>query len=318
MPPPDTPLPLRGRVFRRTEALGAGLTQRQVEWRLASGTWTALRRSVYVESALLRALDEAGRRLLFAAAAAMCNRGTVVSRTSAADVHAVPLLATPGVISLTSHRDAPTDARRRTGLVVHHEPVTPDASVAIPATGAVATSAARTLLDLARTLPFAGAVVAVDALLHRGVVTREEILGAVELWPALSRLAQGRAVIAFADPKSESPLESISRAGMRDHGLPAPETQVDLFDAAGFVARVDFLFRAQRTVGLADGVLKYVTGEIEPDPTALLRQEKRQQERIEALGFVVVRWGWLAAVNDFGRVASRLRSGFDRAARLHA
>jgi very-short-patch-repair endonuclease len=49
--------------------------------------------------------------------------------------------------------------------------------------------------------------------------------------------------------------------------------------------RVDFLWKAERVIGEADGLLKY------PNPEAL-HKEKQRQELLERLGYHIIRWTW--------------------------
>lgn len=60
-------------------------------------------------------------------------------------------------------------------------------------------------------------------------------------------------VVRFADGRSESPLESISRVAFHELGLPAPEPQVEVWLGDELLARVDFFWRHRKTVGEADG-----------------------------------------------------------------
>ena len=64
-------------------------------------------------------------------------------------------------------------------------------------------------------------------------------------------------------------------------------------------------------MGEADGARKY-DGRA---PDALLA-EKRRQERLEELGFIVVRWGWDDAVRRPEATADRIRRAIARADRL--
>jgi hypothetical protein len=50
----------------------------------------------------------------------------------------------------------------------------------------------------------------------------------------------------------------LSRVRLHEDGLPAPELQENVYDENGrFIARVDFSWMAQRTVGEFDGKIKY-------------------------------------------------------------
>ena len=80
-----------------------------------------------------------------------------------------------------------------------------------------------------------------------------------------------------------------------------------LDDQGREIARVDFLFRGQRTVCEADGRVKY------DDPRALWRQ-KRREDQLREQGLEVVRATWADGADDGRALAERLRRAFARAA----
>jgi hypothetical protein len=96
---------------------------------------------------------------------------------------------------------------------------------------------------------------------------------------------KGRKIIELGDARTESPLESHSRAFFVSAGLPLPESQLEIRDGGELVGRVDFLWRDHRTVGEADGRLEYLDADS-------LYQEKRREDRLRDLGFEVVRWSF--------------------------
>lgn len=101
----------------------------------------------------------------------------------------------------------------------------------------------------------------------------------------------------------ETPLESASFAYFVDHRVPLPRMQVVVTERDGeFVARVDFLWDADRLVGEADGRLKYQSAD---DLYREKRREKRREDALRALGYRVVRWG--AADLRTADLARRLR-----------
>ena len=163
-------------------------------------------------------------------------------------------------------------------------------------------------MDLARRLPFRGAVAVADAVLHARLTTPAalaSLLADCANWPGA---AQARRVVQFADGKAESALESIGRVVFAEQGLPAPETQVRIVVRAGRVFRSDFLWRRYRTIAEADGLLKYT------EPSAL-RDEKLRQEALSDLGYEIVRFTWKQLHDDPAGVAARIRRAFARAGR---
>jgi hypothetical protein len=269
--------------FRRRDAIRHGLEDRQVRRLLAAGELHTLRHGVLVGQRRVQLCADDPRQLhaLHAAACQLVlGRNALVSQESAGWLHGLPALGPrPDVVRLTR----PTGAcRTLRGAKVRVCPVPPDHAGC--ALGLPATSLARTVVDLARELPRADAVVAADAALRAGCrrADLEAVLRDCWTWRGIDGAGW---VVGFADRRAESPLESLSRVVFAAGGLPAADLQVRLGDD-WLLGVVDFYWRAHGVVGEADGLLKY-----DGDPQAL-RREKLRQELLEEAGFVVVRWGW--------------------------
>jgi hypothetical protein len=188
------------------------------------------------------------------------------------------------------------------GVLVHRAAV-PECHAEI-ARGIPVTSPARTVIDLARA-SFRDGVLTADAALRLGLCQRSDmgqVLGDCARWPGVST---ARRVVAFANPKAESPLESIGRVVFAEYGLPAPQLQGMIPLGAGRVARVDFIWSSFATIAEADGMLKY-------ESPGALRQEKLRQEALEQLGYVVVRFTWADIHTDPALVIARVRRAFAR------
>jgi hypothetical protein len=105
--------------------------------------------------------------------------------------------------------------------------------------------------------PFEQAVATGDHALRLGLLTvaLDEGLASLEGWPGTRQV---RRAIAFLDARSESAGESVSRVRIHEAGLPAPVPQREIYGPDGrLVARVDFCWDDQRTVGKFDGKIKY-------------------------------------------------------------
>jgi hypothetical protein len=86
--------------------------------------------------------------------------------------------------------------------------------------------------------------------------------------------------------------------------------QVKICDQRGrFVARVDFAWLRRGVGGEADGRIKYVA---DGDPVAAFEAEKERHLRLEALGPVVVRWGWRHLDGNPPPLVGRLREALAR------
>lgn len=307
------PGPLPRDPFTTGDARAAGYSPRQIQQRLDSGEWIALRRGVYctpVRNAYARTSPRLRHELDILAAQLAVRRPAVASGWSAAVLHGLPTPSTwagqpPPVVTLTvpiGH------GKRLPGVRLHAGEVGGDQITEI--SGISATSLARTAVDIARWAGVAADALAVtDAVLRYGDATKEELACLLRRFAARPGHVQARRVIARSDPAAESPLESHSRVMFVEYDLPTPESQVEIHDLSGrLIGRVDFLWRAMDTIGEADGRLKYTIGDV-------IYQEKRREDRLRDLGFEVVRWDFADIRHSPRATADRIRAAFRRASR---
>ncbi len=113
--------------------------------------------------------------------------------------------------------------------------------------------------------------------------------------------------VAQADARPESVLESISRVAFHEQGLPPPVLQAWVGDAEEMIGRVDFLWRDHRTIGEADGAIKYA------DPSRA-RAQLWRDARLRQAGFEVVHFTWDEIIHEPGQVAATIRAAFRRRA----
>jgi hypothetical protein len=315
--PPPTPSEravAQGGVLTRAQlvdALGEAGFRRAVRAR----DWQLVRRGAYAERPVAEAATRDARlqhRLYCAAQLLVARRGLVVSHSSAAVVHGMTLLkGYAGPPQLTCPRPAGTPPRFLRGVLTAGLPQADRELI----DGLPVTTRSRTVADLARTLDRPAAVVMADSALRAGVERAAvlEALAACDRWPGVLR---ARELVAFADKRAESPLESLARLWFRDAGLPAPDLQVRLCDGADgrFVARVDFLWVAHRTVCEVDGRVKYEEAQ-DPDlprPSNVLWQEKLREDTMRDLGLEVARGYWSDGRDDGRSLVERVRRAFAR------
>lgn len=299
--------------FTTTQARQRGYTPAHIRRLVACREWTVLRRGVYVETVVMEAATRVpGRRHALDVAALLLSLDydAVAAGASAVRIWNLDTLQPPAdeVVVAT---DQPGIVSRRRGDYVVHAATLPPAHRA-HRHGVAVTSAARTVVDIARTSRFVDGVVVADSALHRRLTTPREltaILADCAGWPGIAR---ARRVVAFADAASESALESISRVAMAQQGVPAPRTQVTLGDHIGFGARVDFLWPEQKVIGEADGLGKYEASGGR-STREIVRAEKRREERLADAGYEIIRWGWEDARRP-GRLGFRLRAALARGA----
>jgi hypothetical protein len=176
------------------------------------------------------------------------------------------------------------------------------------------TTIARTVVDLARELPFREAVVTADQALRRGVDpdALQLVLDRQRQWPGVRR---ARETIAFADGRSESALESIARAAFATSGLPVPVLQASFWTGDAWMSeRVDFWWPEFRTVAEADGLAKY-DGRTAEERRRQLRRGHLRDQRLSDRDVELVHFGWEDVVGDPGPLIHRLRAAFTRAER---
>lgn len=173
------------------------------------------------------------------------------------------------------------------------------------------TASARTVVDLARELPFREAIVTVDDVLRSGtsLAEIEAVLERQHRWPGIQR---ARTTIAFGDPRSESALESIARAVFAAAGLPAPVLQAQFWYGAGWMAeRVDFWWPLFRTVAEADGLAKY-DGDSPEERRRRIRRSHLRDQRLSDRAVELVHFGWEDAIDSRSDLPARLRAAFHR------
>lgn len=135
---------------------------------------------------------------------------------------------------------------------------TPPGCDVVEVGGCRVTAPLRTAWDLARQLPLIEAVVAVDALAHGRAFAPAELLARC----AAQRGARGcrsvAGVVAWADPRAESPMETRLRIRLIRAGLPRPAVQYEVRDEYGFVlARVDLAYPAAQLAIEYDGAVHF-------------------------------------------------------------
>jgi hypothetical protein len=305
-------LPFTSHPFTYADAINAGYTRGLIRHLVRTGRWLALRRGVLCDSALSERSDPVW--LHSAAALLVMTAGAAISHETAATLYDLPLGpqrsvgALEPVVYLTRPRTS------RNGRHIH--PGIIERAASLPAShvgylhGLRMTTAARTVVDLARFYPYPAALALADAALYLELATHPDLVAvrdACESWPGIQRASQ---VVEFADGGAESPLESRSRVAFALGGLPAATLQAVILLRDGGRARVDFLWAQWRVIGEADGRLKIQLPED-------LWQEKLREDKLRELGYEVVRWTWDEIVNHPEVVVARILRAIERA-RLRA
>jgi predicted transcriptional regulator of viral defense system len=287
------------------ELLRKGKSATQIHTMVRRGTLIQVRRGVYARAEMVAELTKrrSGDHLLQTAAALATLGPAVASHQSAAIIHGMDLLTRPRVVTLTRPPGGSKSGRPRVRL---HFAQLPTEHITV-VHGMRVTTAARTVIDLARVLEFRAGVVTADSALRNKLVTKPELESLLAESGRRMNKRRVAEVIAFADGRAESVLESIARVAFKDCGLPPPELQVWV-GGAETVGRVDFLWRRYRTVVEVDGIMKY------RDPARAVLQLERDK-RLRDAGFEVVHLSWQDITEDPPYVAAAIRAAFRRGVR---
>ena len=179
-------------------------------------------------------------------------------------------------------------------------------------TGLLVTSVTRTVLDCARRLPVVAGTALVDAALNRSMTTRDALVDMVAVMRRWTGVGLARAAIGRADPATESPGETWCRLVLLDAGVPV-RSQVEVCDAAGFVARADFGITGTWVLVEFDGKGKY---ELSGDPAHAHWQEKLRHDALVSLGYEVVRVTWQELRDRVG-LERKVRQAMHRSRQRH-
>ncbi len=276
---------------QRSAMLQAGATDAEIRAALAAGRFTRLATGVYVDTEPYLALTPEERYVVRVHAMAARSPGLIVSHLSAAALHGLPLVRTKlGAVHLT--RPGNGGGTRTAARRVHVGEL--PASMRMTLGGIELTTVARTLVDLGRCEKPATTVTAADAALQAGTATTDLIAAALLEAKFRAGTPAATRALGCVDGRSESPGESLLRLSMRGRGLPEPELQVEIYDEEGtFVARVDLAILAFGILIEFDGKKKY-TQLLRPGEDAVdaVLREKRREERLTELGWLVIRVSW--------------------------
>jgi very-short-patch-repair endonuclease len=241
--PARRPHQLRGRIFRGSRAVACGLLTKSD---LRSKAWRPLFRDIYADAHL---------RISHRTRCAVVSRwlippGAAIAGRAAAELHGAVGAGPDEPIDVIVPRG--TRIGPMAGLRVHSATLD-DADLSRLGSMTV-TSPERTCWDLAGWLDVVEAVVVIDSLLAKGVVTVEglreyalERAGA-RGWRRLLRAA------GLADRGAESPQESRVRVRLVLAGLPRPQTQHVVTANGRFIARLDLAWPTFKVAVEYDGL----------------------------------------------------------------
>jgi very-short-patch-repair endonuclease len=252
-------------------ALASGITDRQ----LRHPAVTRLSRDTCLPRALTGQLD-----VRLAAVLLTAPPGAVLGHHTAADLWGVAIpLQDPGAARVHLTVPASSRAESRRDRSVHRMPLTDEDTTRRG--GMPLTTPARTWRDLAGVLPPPALLAVTDQVLDRWV-SRADLVRQLDPQPTGRGSARARAVLPVADPRAESPMESVLRWLLHAAGLPAPVLQHVVRDAVGrSLGRADLAWPDER-------VLVEFDGDVHRDRDVFV-SDLRRQNRLVAAGWTVLR-----------------------------
>ncbi|WP_432478508.1 type IV toxin-antitoxin system AbiEi family antitoxin domain-containing protein [Nocardioides sp. GXQ0305] len=227
------PLPLT-RPFSTSEAMALGVSRTRLATLTRRGLIRPVLRGVHVAAQVVDSIECRAEALSL-----VVPPSAIVTDRTAAWLHMVDVLAPSAV-----HQMPPVDifsraeSRLRRPSVTSGERRMLDQDVTV-VNGVRVTTKLRTAFDLGRRLNRYHALAALDGLLRAGV-QHQELLAGVERFRGERGVVQLRHLAPLADPRAESPPESVLRLHwLEASGMPSPEPQVWVHDGDYARFRVD-------------------------------------------------------------------------------
>ncbi|NEK86691.1 type IV toxin-antitoxin system AbiEi family antitoxin domain-containing protein [Blastococcus saxobsidens] len=279
----DEPARRRLGIFTTADLAGRGVTEREVRTAIRSGAWVRLRTGVFVSAADLAEVERSDRRPgleALAVMAGLARPSAVLSRDSAAWVWGLPRPRTAGAVGV--HLTDPHRWRRGRGWLMTRAEL-PDDEVTVRGAYRV-TTAARTLVDVARTWPEIHAVAAVDAALLRGLTTRDEVGSVIARQVNVPGIPRAVRALNLADGRAESWLETFGRLTFDALGLPSFVPQVELWVEGTLLKVVDGWCPEAALAVEFDGRVKYRRARFGRTPEQELWEEKRREDLLRSAG----------------------------------
>lgn len=288
--------------FTTHTARAGGLSSAHLRRMVAAELLTHPMRGIYYFADLADTLDLRKRCVSL-----VVPEACVVTDRTAAWLHGAPMALAPG-----DHLRVPElsvfhvpGQRLRNGLTSSGERQLLPTDV-VDLDGLRVTTPLRTACDLGRLLQRDAALAALDALLRLQRFELESLLMEVRRFRGFRGVRQLRLLAPLSDPGSESFGESALRLRWYDAGLERPETQVEVRDHRGRIARLDLGSRPYSYAAEYDGAEFH-------GPDRRNHDQSRRAWLRDSLGWTVD-----AFVRDdvFGRnqnATARLRQAIDRA-----
>lgn len=308
-----------GGYLTRAELVAHGHDDREIRAAVRLGQLVRIRHGVYAYAADHAMLGPEQRHAVIArSVAAKLGPGVAISHQSAcallglsmyghdlSDVHVTRLDGSAG--------------RHEHGIVHHVGHAVRDDDVQ-ELDGVLVMRPARAVFEAGLIGSVESAIVVMDSALHRGLVTTDDLRRLGEQTRSWQGARGARYALSLADGRAASPGESRSRYLFRREGLPIPQLQFPVHDAAGrLLGYTDFAWEEYRHLGEFDGFVKY--GGIPNDtrtPQHVVFDEKTREDLIRRQLWGMSRWIWSELdTRRAHATAQRIRAELDQSRALY-
>jgi hypothetical protein len=280
-------------IFSRAQALDCGETDRSLAVAIREGALVRLRRGFYAPADIYATATSSGKHVQHARAA-MAGQGGRVALTgiSAAALHGFDIYGTSlDVVHLVRLDNGST--RTEAGIVHHGSRQNIEEEPGLYE-GMLASIPARAVWEVACRSSLEGGVVTADSALHQMPELKESLDALHDRFALFPGSVKGRTVMRFADGRSDSPGESVTRVQYYRYGIPIPDLQYDVFDERGvLIGTSDYYWDDFRHLGEFDGKIKYQkllrAGE---SPSDCVFREKRREDAMRADSLGMSRFVW--------------------------
>jgi hypothetical protein len=308
-----------GGIFSRDQALDCGETDRTLAAAVRDGAFVRLRRGFYAPADIYATATASRRHVLHARAALAGQRGRVaLSGISAVALHGFDIYDTSlDVVHIVRLDNGST--RTEAGIVHHGTRQDIDEEIGYYE-GMLASIPARAVWEVACRSSLEGGVVTADSALHGSPDLGESLEALQERFALFPGSVKGRTVMRFADGRSASPGESVTRVQFHRYGVPIPDLQHDVFDArGGLLGTSDFYWQEFRHLAEFDGKIKYQkllrAGE---SPSDCVFREKRREDAMRADGRGMSRFVWQDVMpRKARRTMTQLHAALDQSRGLY-
>ncbi|MFJ4030198.1 hypothetical protein ACIPWF_21685 [Paenarthrobacter sp. NPDC089989] len=282
-------LPVGMNLWRTAELEDSGFNSRKIAALVRGGELVGLRRGCYIRGTVWSAQKPwvQSRQLIAAHAHGTLSTsggGLVYSHTSAARLHRLFLWNVDDRIHIT--QKTPPSPVSHGKDVVPHTRALKQGEIGL-VDGLPCTSLVRTLVDCCRMLDYRQALILMDHALRKGVDRNE-------LWDMCHALAGQNGVhtlrraLKYADPRSESPGETLTRELIVRLRIELPDLQVKVRTNEGN-HRIDLAWPEKLVAVEFDGKIKYF--DFAPTDEVIFRERQREKALIEQ-GWTFIRLTW--------------------------